>query len=97
MGYVDEELVTLYGTGYPSARLLKTEKKKFLRKVSDYINDDEVMNEIKRIHNYELSKAYFREGHIKDGIYYLKDGHIISARDLLSLLWSIVSGVKTRI
>ncbi|MFB6182844.1 MAG: hypothetical protein ABEI78_02140, partial [Candidatus Nanohaloarchaea archaeon] len=95
LAYVDEELVTIYDSRYPSPELMEKEKEKFLDILSGYVEKlEEDGHDIKCVHDYELAKAYFRKGNLYEGLHKIKKGCIKSYRDLASVFWSIIVGFK---
>lgn len=95
MAYLDRELVTLHDSGYPEAELLEQEKKKFVEKVGQYVGKgNQNKEEIKAVHETELAKANFREGHWREAYQHLKGGRITSPRNLAGLIWAIIAGFK---
>lgn len=95
MAYLDEELVTLHDTGYPKADLLKQEKSKFLQEVDPYFEKSRQNREkIIAVHELELAKSYFREARWKEAHQHLKEGRIVSIRDLAGLIWAMRIGLS---
>ncbi|MDL0130811.1 glycosyltransferase [Halobacterium salinarum] len=95
MAYLDKELVTLHDSGYPKANLVEQEKRKFLQKVDHHLEEGEQnKEEIKAVHELDLAKAYFREGHWREAYQHLKGGRITSPRYLAGLIWAIIAGFK---
>lgn len=95
LAYVDEPLVILHESGYPSAETVVTAKRQLLSKYDDKVAAAEQAGyPIRAIHDFGLSKAYLREGRFRQGLETVPLAPGVNARQYASLVWAMMTGVK---
>lgn len=97
LGFVDEKLVRLYDTGYPSSKDAKQVRDQFVSKYESLIESMCLESDIERIQSFNMAKYYFSEGHYRLGIKKLRKGKSSHYKDWLGLGYALVRGFKNNL
>lgn len=98
LAYVDEELFYKNDTGLPDFEDVINSDRKFRNKFEDVIEEQERQgNDITGVHNYRLSKCYFRHRKYKEGTKRLYNSTFPENRDRAAVVIAFLQGlVKQR-
>lgn len=93
--YVDEEMVMLYDSGYPSPEKVVEAKRLLLDKYDDLVAELERDGyTIGPYHEFGIAKAYLRAGNYRRAIFHLRRGRPPNSRQFAALVWSAVAGLR---
>lgn len=94
LAYVDEPLVVKHGTGRPSAEVHEDAKELLLDRFSKEIAALEVEGyDIRHTQNLHLTKLYLEDGQLQQGRNRLRLSEM-SFSEILSVIWSILTGIR---
>ena len=97
LAFVDETLVCKHDSGYIDAQAAREAREQFNETFADLIADHGYQHRIERIHQFDMSKFYFRDGQFRDGLRSLRGSECPHHRDVLGLTLALVSGLRARI
>lgn len=93
--YVDDQLVTKYGTSRPSLEDAKTSRDLFLDKFRSLINQlEEDGYDVSGVQDFRLAKHHFANSEFKKGTKHFRRGTCPHYRDYLSIGLSVLSGIR---
>lgn len=96
-GYVDEPLVVIGGSSYPSAAAVAESNRRLVEVLRERYSDGDVDIETAiASHNFVLARCYLRDGQFRDGLHWLRRGRPHSSSQYLGLLYGILRGLKGR-
>jgi len=97
LAYIDKELTQLHGTGPPDPETLESMKKHFFQKFSEDIEEYESRGiRVRDYHHLHLARNYYSAGEFTRGTKYFTSGYVIDFKLYASIIWSILSGIKTK-
>lgn len=97
LAYIDKELTQLHGTGAPDPQTLESVKEHFFQKFSEVIVEYESRGvRVRDYHRLHLARNYFSAGEFVKGTKYLTSGFVVDSKMYASIVWSILSGIKTK-
>ncbi|QLD88770.1 glycosyltransferase family 2 protein [Natronomonas salina] len=98
LGFVDEKLVTKYGSSEIQPEIVEESALLYLDKFSDDIDVIESDGfDVHGRHYLRVAIAYFRNSNYNKGYEYLRKSNIYSSFKIIELMWNIIIGLKRAI
>ncbi|MFC4551167.1 MULTISPECIES: glycosyltransferase family 2 protein [Halorussus] len=94
LAYVDETLVTLYGTGSPAPEVIRRADEQYLAKHADLIEEfEERGHDVRATHDLLLAKEFYADGKPLAGTRHLRSASVEPSQ-YPGVAWAAVSGLR---
>ncbi|WP_158059677.1 glycosyltransferase family 2 protein [Halorussus halophilus] len=96
LAYVDETLVTLYGTGSPAPEIIRGADEEYLDKHADYVEEFEARgHDIRSTHALLLAKEFYADGQLLEGTKHLSNASVDSSQ-YPGVAWAAFEGIRRK-